>query len=131
MVGTRVLTPAKAVAMAAVLNLVGVLVTGSAVAATIGKGVVRSDAITLETLAAAMLTVVVWTMAAWLFGIPTSETHELLAGLAGAGLATAGPSVLALGWLAQGAHRPGRLHAGRLRPGVPLDDADLWGLPPR
>ena len=93
-VGTRVLTPAKAVVMAAVLNLVGVLVTGSAVAATIGKGVVRSDAITLETLAAAMLTVVVWTMAAWFFGIPTSETHELLAGLAGAGLATAGPSVL-------------------------------------
>ncbi len=93
-VGTRVLTPAKAVIMAAVLNLVGVLVTGAAVAATIGKGIVRSEAITLEVLAAAMLTVVVWTMAAWFFGIPTSETHELLAGLAGAGLATAGPSVL-------------------------------------
>ena len=93
-VGTRVLTPTKAVAMAAVLNLVGVLVTGAAVATTIGKGIVRSEAITLETLAAAMLTVVVWTMAAWVFGIPTSETHELLAGLAGAGLATAGPSVL-------------------------------------
>lgn len=93
-VGTRVLTPIKAVAMAAVLNLVGVLVTGAAVATTIGKGIVRSEAITLETLAAAMLTVVVWTMAAWVFGIPTSETHELLAGLAGAGLATAGPSVL-------------------------------------
>ena len=93
-VGTRVLTPAKAVIMAAVLNLVGVLVTGAAVAATIGKGIVRSEAITLETLAAAMVTVVVWTMAAWFFGIPTSETHELLAGLAGAGLATAGPSVL-------------------------------------
>lgn len=93
-VGTRVLTPARAVLMAAVLNLVGVLVTGSAVAATVGKGVVRSDAVSLETIAAAMLTVVVWTMAAWFFGIPTSETHELLAGLAGAGLATAGPSVL-------------------------------------
>ena len=93
-VGIRVLTPARAVLMAAVLNLVGVLVTGAAVATTVGKGIIRSEAVTLETIAAAMLTVVVWTMAAWVFGIPTSETHELLAGLAGAGLATVGPSVL-------------------------------------
>jgi len=93
-VGTRVLTPMKAVLMAAVLNLAGVLVTGTAVAATVGTGVVRPEVIALETVAAAMLTVVVWTMAAWFFGIPTSETHELLAGLAGAGLATAGTSAL-------------------------------------
>jgi PiT family inorganic phosphate transporter len=93
-VGTRVLKPAQAVIMAALLNLVGVIVTGAAVAATIGKGIVRPEALTLEVLAAAMLTVVAWTMAAWAFGIPTSETHELLAGLAGAGLATTGPSVL-------------------------------------
>ncbi|MFH0810790.1 MAG: inorganic phosphate transporter [Pseudomonadota bacterium] len=93
-VGTRVLSPAKAVLMAAVLNMAGVLVTGAAVAATIGKGVVRPEVIGLETVAAGMLTVVVWTMAAWFFGIPTSETHELLAGLAGAGLAAAGPSAL-------------------------------------
>ncbi|MFH0942189.1 MAG: inorganic phosphate transporter [Chloroflexota bacterium] len=93
-VSTRVLSPTKAVLMAAVLNMAGVLITGTAVAATIGKGIVRPEIITLETVAAAMLTVVVWTTAAWFFGIPTSETHELLAGLAGAGLATAGPSVL-------------------------------------
>jgi PiT family inorganic phosphate transporter len=93
-IGTRVLSPAKAVAMAAVLNMAGVLVTGTAVATTIGKDIVRPEVITLETVAAAMLTVVTWTTAAWFFGIPTSETHELLAGLAGAGLATAGPSVL-------------------------------------
>ncbi|HSQ37307.1 MAG TPA: inorganic phosphate transporter [Acidimicrobiia bacterium] len=93
-VGTRVLTPMKAVLMAAVLNMAGVLITGTAVAATIGKGIVRPDVIALETVAAAMLTIVVWTMAAWFFGIPTSETHELLAGLAGAGLATAGTSAL-------------------------------------
>ncbi|MBS1241273.1 MAG: phosphate transporter [Gemmatimonadetes bacterium] len=93
-VGTRVLSPLKAVLMAAVLNMAGVLITGTAVAATVGKGVVQPEVIGLETVAAAMLTVVVWTMAAWFFGIPTSETHELLAGLAGAGLATAGPSAL-------------------------------------
>jgi PiT family inorganic phosphate transporter len=93
-VGTRVLSPSKAVIMAAVMNLVGVLVTGTAVASTIGKDIVRPEIITVEVVGAAMLTVVVWTLAAWRFGIPTSETHELLAGLAGAGLAWAGPSVL-------------------------------------
>lgn len=98
-VSTRVLSPKKAVVMAAVLNLAGVLVTGTAVASTIGKGIVRPEVITIEVVGAAMLTVVVWTVAAWYYGIPTSETHELLAGLAGAGLAWAGPSVLLLeGW---------------------------------
>jgi PiT family inorganic phosphate transporter len=99
-VGTRVLSPMRAVFMAAVLNMAGVLITGAAVAATIGTGIVRPEAISLGTVAAAMLTVVVWTMAAWFYGIPTSETHELLAGLAGASLAYAGPSVLlGEGWL--------------------------------
>jgi PiT family inorganic phosphate transporter len=99
-VGTRVLSPMRAVFMAAVLNMAGVLITGAAVAATIGTGIVRPEAISLGTVAAGMLTVVVWTMAAWFYGIPTSETHELLAGLAGASLAYAGPSVLlGEGWL--------------------------------
>ena len=93
-VGTRVLSPKKAVVMAAVLNLVGVLITGTAVATTIGKGILNPEIITIEVVAAGMLTIVVWSAAAWKFGIPTSETHELLAGLAGAGLAVAGPSVL-------------------------------------
>ncbi len=93
-VSTRVLSPQKAVIMAAVLNMVGVLVTGTAVATTIGKDIVRPEVITIEVVGAAMLTVVFWTTIAWYFGIPTSETHELLAGLAGAGLAWAGPSVL-------------------------------------
>ncbi len=93
-VSTRVLSPMKAVIMAAALNMAGVLVTGTAVATTIGKDIVRPEIITIEVVGAAMLTVVVWTTTAWFFGIPTSETHELLAGLAGAGLAWAGPSVL-------------------------------------
>lgn len=98
-VATRVLSPGKAVLMAGVLNILGVLITGTAVATTIGTGIVRPEAIGLHTLAAALLTIIVWTMTAWYFGIPTSETHEMLAGLAGAGFAAAGTSVLLwTGW---------------------------------
>jgi inorganic phosphate transporter, PiT family len=93
-VSTRVLPPSLAVLMAAVLNIVGALVTGTAVASTIGTGIVRPEVITLPVVIAATLTVVIWSTAAWRYGIPTSESHELVAGLAGAGLAVAGPSVL-------------------------------------
>ena len=97
-ISTRVLSPGKAVLMAAVLNIVGAIVTGTAVAATIGKGIVSTDLISgtmgLTVVAAAMLTIIVWSTIAWRWGIPTSESHELVAGLTGAGLAAAGPSVL-------------------------------------
>ncbi len=93
-VSTRVLSPSQAVIMAATLNVMGALTTGAAVAYTIGQGIVRPDVINLSVIAAAMLTIVVWTVAAWFYGIPTSESHELVAGLTGAGLATFGPSVL-------------------------------------
>ncbi len=93
-ISTRVLSPGKAVLMAAVLNIVGAIVTGTAVAATIGKGIVSADVIGLPVVAAAMLTIIVWSTVAWRWGIPTSESHELVAGLTGAGLAVAGPSVL-------------------------------------
>ena len=99
-VSTRVMTPIQAVIMASVMNIVGAIVTGTAVAATIGQDIIKPEAIGLHTVAAALLTVIIWTMVAWKFGIPTSETHELLAGLAGAGLAAAGPSVLIWdGWI--------------------------------
>jgi PiT family inorganic phosphate transporter len=85
--------------MAAVLNIVGTVVTGTAVAYTIGTGIVKPDLIGLPVLLAATLTVVIWSTATWRYGIPTSESHELVAGLAGAGLAVAGPSVLLwAGW---------------------------------
>ncbi|OGN96143.1 MAG: phosphate transporter [Chloroflexi bacterium RBG_13_51_18] len=93
-VSTRVLSPGKAVIMAAVLNIIGAIVTGTAVAATIGKGIVSPDAIGLPVVAAAMLTIIVWSTVAWRWGIPTSESHELVAGLTGAGLAAGGSSVL-------------------------------------
>ena len=92
-VGTRSLTPLQAVIMAAVLNLLGVL-SGTKVAATIGKGIIDASVIDLTTVAGAMLSIIVWSSLAAQWGIPTSETHALVAGLAGAGLATAGPSAL-------------------------------------
>ena len=92
-VSTRVLSPLRAVIMAGVLNIVGVLVTGTAVAFTIGKGIVQPEAIGIDTVGAAMLAIVTWSLVTYRFGIPTSESHALVAGLTGAGLATAGPSV--------------------------------------
>jgi PiT family inorganic phosphate transporter len=92
-VSTRVLHPRHAVLMAAVLNAAGAF-AGTAVAATIGKGIVRAEVIDIRTVGAAMMGIVVWSTVAWRLGLPTSESHGLVAGLAGAGLATAGPGVL-------------------------------------
>jgi PiT family inorganic phosphate transporter len=98
-ISTRVLSPLQAVLMASVLNILGAVVTGTAVAVTIGTGIVKPEAIGLPVVAAAMLTIIIWSTVAWRWGLPTSESHELIAGLAGAGLAVAGPSVLlSAGW---------------------------------
>ncbi len=98
-VSTRVLSPYQAVVMAAVLNIVGALVTGTAVAATIGTGIVKPEVISLSVIIAATLTIVLWSTLTALIGIPTSESHELVAGLTGAGLAATGPSALLwAGW---------------------------------
>ncbi len=97
-VSTRSLTPFQAVVMAAVLNLVGVF-SGTAVAQTIGKGIIDPKAVDLVTVGGAMVGIILWSSVAARWGIPTSETHALVAGLAGAGLATAGPGVLVWeGW---------------------------------
>ena len=97
-VSTRALSPAKAVMMAAVLNAVGAM-SGTAVAATIGKGIVRPETIGLETVGSAMVAIVFWSTLAWRYGLPTSESHALVAALAGAGIAVGGPSVLLwAGW---------------------------------
>ncbi|HXH22435.1 MAG TPA: inorganic phosphate transporter [Dehalococcoidia bacterium] len=96
-VSTRVLPPMVAVSMAAVLNLVGAL-SGTAVATTIGKGLVDIDqGLTLETAAAGALAVVIWSSLAAYFGLPTSESHGIVSGLAGAAVAVAGLDVLIVG----------------------------------
>jgi len=92
-VSTRVLSPYQALIMATVLNVAGTM-SGTAVAATIGKGIVKPEVINLTTVGAAMVGIIVWSTLAWYYGLPTSETHALVAGLTGAGLATAGPSAL-------------------------------------
>jgi len=92
-VSTRVLTPYQALGLATVLNVLGTM-SGTAVAATIGKGIVKPEAIGLATVAAAMVAIVFWSTLAWYYGLPTSESHALIAGLSGAGLATAGSEVL-------------------------------------
>jgi PiT family inorganic phosphate transporter len=94
-ISTRVLSPKAAIGLAAVFNLLGVLLSGSAVANTI-SGMIKiapgNDA--LITLAAAQISIVVWAVGAWRFGIPTSESHALIAGLTGAALATGGISIV-------------------------------------
>ena len=92
-VSTRVMTPRAAVVMATIFNAIGAM-SGTAVAHTIGKGIVQPEGINLVTVAAAMISIVIWSTLAWRFGLPTSESHALIAGLTGAGLATAGPDVL-------------------------------------
>ncbi len=97
-VSTRALSPRKAILMATILNILGAL-SGTAVALTIGKGIVESSVINLPTVGAAVLAVVIWSSLAAKFGIPTSESHALVSGLAGAALATAGPEALIwTGW---------------------------------
>jgi PiT family inorganic phosphate transporter len=97
-VSTRVLSPARALMLATVLNILGAFV-GAEVAATIGKGIVRPEIINIYTVGAAMVGIVFWSTLAWYYGLPTSESHGLIAGLTGAALATAGPEALILaGW---------------------------------
>jgi PiT family inorganic phosphate transporter len=92
-VSTRVLSPYRAVIMAAVLNVLGAM-SGTAVAVTIGTGIVDPNVVDLVTVAGAMVGIVLWSTLAWYYGLPTSESHALVAGLAGAGFAVAGPDAL-------------------------------------
>ena len=96
-ISTRVLSPKAAILLAAIFNLAGVFLTGTAVAnttANIVNIVTGQDA--LITLAAAQLSIVIWAVSAWRYGIPTSESHALIAGLMGAGMALRG--VEAFNW---------------------------------
>ena len=93
-ISTRVLSPFQALAMAAILNIVGALMSGSAVAFTIGTEIVKPEAIGLPVVAAAALSIAAWGTIATLYGLPISISHGLLAGLAGAAAVTAGTDAL-------------------------------------
>lgn len=92
-VSTRSLSLRKSILLAVILNTMGAI-SGTEVAATIGKGIVNPEIINFQTVGAAMSAIIIWSIAAWKYGLPTSESHALVAGLIGAGLATAGPEVL-------------------------------------
>ena len=92
-VSTRVLTPRVAIVMAAVLNFLGAL-TGTAVATTVGKGLVDPQTMSQLAIAAALLSAFLWDLLTWYFGLPTSSSHALMASIIGAGFAIGGAGVL-------------------------------------
>jgi PiT family inorganic phosphate transporter len=96
-VSTRVLLPRQAVLMAAVCNLLGALM-GTAVATTIGRGLVDTHVVTLHTLLSALTAAVIWNLTAWRFGIPSSSSHALIGGLCGGAVASAGGRLDVIRW---------------------------------
>jgi inorganic phosphate transporter, PiT family len=97
-VGTRALRPGQAVAVAAILELAGAL-TGTAVALTIGKGIIAPALLTQPAVAAALLGAMIWSLLTYRRGIPISETHGLIGAIIGVGLFSAGPGAVQWGAL--------------------------------
>lgn len=92
-VATRVLTPGQAVSMAAILNVVGAL-TGTAVASTVGKGIIPTHLASQELVAAALISAIIWNLITWWHGIPSSSSHALVFSIVGAGVAAAGSGAI-------------------------------------
>jgi PiT family inorganic phosphate transporter len=88
-VSTRVLSPGQAVAWAAFFNFVAAFGGGVAVAKTIGKGMIDIKAVTLPVIFAGLVGAIVWDLITWYFGLPTSSSHALIGGYAGAAVARA------------------------------------------
>ncbi len=93
-VSTRVLKPQHAVAWAAFFNFIAFLVFPTHVASTIGKGVVDAQAVTVGVAAAGLVGAIVWDLLTWWWGLPTSSSHALVGGVAGAALAFGGTKML-------------------------------------
>lgn len=87
-VSTKVLMPRQAVMLAAICNLLGAL-WGTAVATTIGKGLVDTQFVTLSTIFCALVAAIIWGLLTWWFGLPSSSSHALIGGLCGATLSSA------------------------------------------
>jgi inorganic phosphate transporter, PiT family len=88
-VGTRAVTPRLAVAISAAANLAGAFVT-TAVAKTVGKGIINTGLATEKTVLAALLGAIAWNLLTWWQGLPSSSTHALIGGLVGAALVQSG-----------------------------------------
>jgi inorganic phosphate transporter, PiT family len=92
-VSTRVLSPRNAIIMSTVLNLLGAI-SGTAVAKTVGAGLVHSGSVTQLTVLSALLAAIIWDLITWYFGLPTSSSHAVLSSLVGAAIATSGTGVV-------------------------------------
>jgi len=97
LVATRVARPIPAVILAAVFNLIGPFVIGSAVANTIGKIVIVPPGQAVAVIGAGLTGAVAWNLVTWSRGIPSSSSHALVGGLVGAGLLQAGVSAIEWG----------------------------------
>ena len=98
-VSTRVLTPGKAVIWAAFFNFVAAFGFGTAVAQTVGAGMVDLKVVTFAVIFAGLLGAIIWDLITWYWGLPTSSSHALFGGYAGAAVAKAGFSaVIVSGW---------------------------------
>ncbi|MBK8128280.1 MAG: inorganic phosphate transporter [bacterium] len=98
-VSTRVLTPRKAVLWAAFFNLVAAFFFDVHVAKTIGKGLVELAAINEYVILSGLLGAITWNLITWYYGIPSSSSHALMGGYAGAAIAHAGfDSIIYSGW---------------------------------
>jgi PiT family inorganic phosphate transporter len=89
-VGTKTLKPVQAVAMAAMANFVGPFIFGTAVASTVGKGIIVPEFSTVYVILAALIGAIIWDLITWYFGLPSSSSHALIGGLVGSALAAGG-----------------------------------------
>jgi len=96
-VSTKVLTPRQAVVWAAFWNLVGALM-GTAVATTIGRGLVDTNVIDMSTVLSALLAAIIWNLFTWWLGLPSSSSHALVGGLCGAALTASNGNWHVLHW---------------------------------
>jgi len=93
-VSTRVLSPKLAVAWAAFFNFVAAFLLGTAVAKTIGGGMIRVDQVTQYVVITGLLGAIVWDLLTWWWGLPTSSSHALIGGYAGAAIMRSGWHVI-------------------------------------
>jgi len=89
-VSTRVLSPGKAVLWAAFFNFAAAAVFGTAVAKTIGSGMIDISIVTTSVILAGLIGAIVWDLITWYWGLPTSSSHALIGGFAGAAVVKAG-----------------------------------------
>jgi PiT family inorganic phosphate transporter len=98
-VSTRVLSPLQAVAWAAFFNFIAFLFFGTGVAKTVGSGMVDLSVVTYAVIFSGLVGAIVWNLITWYFGLPTSSSHALFGGYAGAAVAKAGfTAIIVAGW---------------------------------